>query len=201
MRGLEKSKSPILRVYIVFVQTLKKVKFNITIALFVLCLIVPSSIDAQSNRGKEAVAAQKALYFYSFATGCDWPDEFRSGNFVIGIYGDNELYSRLVEKLSSSKRGIQPFEIIEFKKASEIKECHILYVDETKKDVLPSKRKALRSSATLIITNEKGILDAGSMINFVYPSTLTMFEVSKTNASKSKLVIGKPISSLAVAVR
>ena len=77
----------------------------------------------------------------------------------------------------------------------------MLYVDEAKKNVLESKRKALKSSATLIITNQKGILNEGSMINFVYPTPLTEFEVSKSNASKSKLVIGKDISSMAVAVR
>mgnify|MGYP003692577039 FL=1 len=144
---------------------------------------------------------QKAVYFWNFAQGCDWPDEHRSGNFVIGIYGDNELYTALIKGYSSLKRGSQPFKIVEIKEAGEIDGCHMLYVDEAKKYVLESKRKVLKSSATLIITNQKGILNEGSMINFVYPTPLTEFEVSKSNASKSKLVIGKDISSMAVAVR
>ena len=152
---------------------------------------------AQSN-GKQAVAAQKALFFYSFATQIDWPAEFKTGNFVIGIYGDHELYKQLVSRLSSSKRGNQPFKIVEYKSSSEIKNCHILYIDESKSDVLSSKKKELRSNSTLVITDKKGLLDDGSMINFIYPNNRTMFELSKATAEKSKLVIGKQISSLAV---
>jgi len=152
---------------------------------------------AQSN-GKKAVAAQKALFFYSFATQIDWPAEFKTGNFVIGIYGDHELYTQLVSRLSSSKRGNQPFKIVEYKSSSEIKNCHILYIDESKSDILSSKKKQLRANSTLVITDKKGLLDDGSMINFVYPNNRTMFELSKANAEKSKLVIGKQISSLAV---
>ncbi|MBL4705998.1 MAG: YfiR family protein, partial [Flavobacteriales bacterium] len=100
--------------------------------------------------GKQAVAAQKALFFYSFATQIDWPSEFKSGNFVLGIYGDHELFSQLVSRLSSSKRGNQPFKIVEFKSSSEIKECHILYVDASKSQILAAKNKELRKSSTLI---------------------------------------------------
>jgi hypothetical protein len=157
-----------------------------------------STIGYSQGSAQKAVAAQKAVFFYSFATQIDWPSEFKSGNFVIGIYGDNELYKILVSRLSSSKRGVQPFKIIEYKTASEIKGCHILYVGASKSDVLPSVKKGLRSSSTLIITSKSGLLDDGSMINFVYPGNRTMFELNKINAEKSKLVIGKQISSFAV---
>jgi hypothetical protein len=151
--------------------------------------------------GKKAVAAQKALFFYSFATQIDWPQEFKSGNFTIGIYGDHELYSQLISRLSSSKRGNQPFKIVEFKSEAEIKNCHILYIDASKSEVLASIKKKLRASSTLIITDKSGLLDDGAMINFVYPSKQTMFELSKSNAQKSKLVIGKQIASLAIEVQ
>ena len=192
--------------YIAYLRTIldksfKNVKFKTAIILVMLSIIVPSTVVAQLSSAKKARAMQKAVYFWNFAQGCDWPDEHRSGNFVIGIYGDNELFTALIKGYSSLKRGSQPFKIVEINEVSQINGCHMLYVDETKKNVLESKRKALKSSATLIITNQKGILNEGSMINFVYPTPLTEFEVSKSNASKSKLVIGKDISSMAVAVR
>ena len=109
-----------------------------------LVLLTISSIGYSQSNGKQAVAAQKALFFYSFATQIDWPTEYKSGNFIIGIYGDHELYAQLVRRLSSSKRGNQPFKIVEFKTASEIKNCHILYVDESKSAVLTAKNKELR---------------------------------------------------------
>lgn len=170
----------------------------LVIAIFTVGLVFTGF--GQTN-GKKAVAAQKALFFYSFATQIDWPAEFKTGNFVIGIYGDHELFNQLVSRLSSSKRGNQPFKIVEYKSASEIKECHILYVDASKSDILSSMRKSLRTSATLIITDKSGLLGDGAMINFVYPNNRTMFELSKSNAEKSKLVIGKQISSLAVEVQ
>ena len=153
------------------------------------------------NNARKAVAAQKALFFYSFATQVDWPEKFKSGNFVIGVYGDKELYEQLVNKLSSSKRGNQPFKIVEYQSEEDIIGCHILYIDETKSAIVSSKRKSLKTNSTLVITNKKGVLVDGSIINFVYPNKMTMFELSKSNATKSKLVIGKQISSLAVSVK
>lgn len=170
------------------------------LVIAILFIGLVSSGLSQSN-GKKAVAAQKALFFYSFATQIDWPQEYKSGNFVIGIYGDHELYTQLVSRLSSSKRGNQPFKIVEYKSASEIKECHILYVDESKSAVLATMKKTLRATSTLVITDKSGLLGGGAMINFVYPNNRTMFELSKSNAEKSKLVIGKQISSLAVEVQ
>jgi len=165
-----------------------------------MSLLMPLMGFAQ-NSARKAVAAQKALFFYSFATQVDWPEKFKSGNFVIGVYGDKELYEQLVNKLSSSKRGNQPFKIVEYQNEDEIKGCHILYIDETKSEIVSSKRKTLKVNSTLVITNKKGVLVDGSIINFVYPNKMTMFELSKSNATKSKLVIGKQISSLAVAVK
>lgn len=161
-------------------------------------LLGMSTVGFGQGGAQKAVAAQKAVFFYSFATQIDWPTEFKSGNFVIGIYGDHELYTQLVSRLSSSKRGVQPFKIVEYKAAGDIKDCHILYVGASKSDVLASIKKGLRSSSTLIITDKSGLLEDGSMINFVYPGNRTMFELNKINAEKSKLVIGKQISSFAV---
>tara|TARA_B100001939_G_scaffold32126_1_gene25105 strand:+ start:1016 stop:1540 length:525 start_codon:yes stop_codon:yes gene_type:complete len=173
---------------------------RVLIIITVSLLFLSASGYGQGG-ARKAVAAQKAIYFYSFATQVDWPEKFKSGNFVIGVYGDKELFQQLVSKLSSSKRGSQPFKIVEFNSPDDIGECHILYVDETKSDVISSKRKILKTNSTLVITSKKGVLVDGSIINFVYPSNRTMFELSKSNATKSKLVIGKQISSLAVEVQ
>ena len=172
--------------------------FIIALSLSLFCLSLGPASTVQDSGTKIHL---KAMMIYQFATKIDWPKEYKTGSFVIGVYGDKELFQQLVSKLSSSKRGSQPFKIVEFNSPDDIGECHILYVDETKSDVISSKRKILKTNSTLVITSKKGVLVDGSIINFVYPSNRTMFELRKSNATKSKRVIGKQISSLAVDVQ
>lgn len=155
----------------------------------------------QLSDASKAVAVMKARYVYHFATQIDWPTELKKGNFTIGVYGEDNLYDALVKDLSSRKRSDQPFKIVKYKSAAEIKNCHIIVLGKTKSSDLSTISKAVKGKGTLIVTDKSGLIEGGSMINFVYPNSRTRFEVNKSNAEKNKLVIGKQITSMATVVK
>ena len=47
---------------------------------------------------KDTRAVLKALYIYNFATLTDWPSDYKSGDFVIGVLGESSVFDELQKK-------------------------------------------------------------------------------------------------------
>lgn len=141
----------------------------------------------------------KALYIYNFTNMVEWPKETKTGNFNIGVYGETNLISEL-NKYSSKSVGSQPIRVSEFKDYNDITACHILFVTREKSDKTAELVKKFKAKSTLIITEKEGAMKDGSIINFIIRNNKQSYELSKTNAGKHKLNIGKQLTDLAVKV-
>ncbi len=140
----------------------------------------------------------KALMVYQFATQIDWPKQFKTGSFVIGVYGNNDLYEELKKNHSSKTVGSQPIKILNFATTSDIKKCHILYVDPSKSGSIKDLVKKYKSQSMLVVSEKDGGLKDGAVINFVAKNDRTKYELSKTNANTAKLIINSKIIGYAV---
>jgi hypothetical protein len=141
----------------------------------------------------------KALYIYNFTNMVEWPKEQKTGNFNIGVFGETNLLSELV-KYNSKSVGSQPIKVTEYRDMHEIPACHILFVSREKSDKTAELVKKFKAKNTLIITEKEGSLHDGAIINFIIRNNKQSYELSKTNAIKHKLIIGKQLTELAVKV-
>ena len=151
---------------------------------------------------KDTRSSVKALYLYTFATLIDWPTDYRKGDFVIGVYGNQEgVYSELRKKYNGKAIGSQIIQIKRFSTSSEINKPHILFVTEDRSSQLSSLTSKLKTASTLLVTEKAGYLDKGSMINFVLDGNKQSYEIDNRNAKKHKLVIADKLTGLAVRVK
>lgn len=141
----------------------------------------------------------KALYIYNFTNMVEWPKELKTGNFNIGVYGETSLLGEL-NKYNSKSVGSQPIRVSEFRNADEITPCHILFITKEKSSQTAELVKKFKAKNTLIITEKEGAMKDGAIINFIIRNNKQSYELSKTNAGKHKLVIGKQLTDLAVKV-
>jgi len=141
----------------------------------------------------------KALYIYNFTNMVEWPKELKSGNFNIGVFGETNLITELT-KYNSKSVGSQPIKVSQFSDYGDITPCHILFVSREKSAQTADLVKKFKSKNTLIITEKEGGLRDGAIINFIIRNNKQSYELSKTNAGKHKLVIGKQLTDLAVKV-
>lgn len=146
---------------------------------------------------KDTNSRLKALYIYNFSKNVDWPESYKSGNFIIGVVGEHNVYNKLISLYSSKSIGSQPIEIKKFAKVSEVGKCHVLFLPEESSDMLPDIVKSLSKSSTLLVTETDGGLDKGSIINFVVVDNRLSFEIHAKTASKRKLIIGNQLIELA----
>lgn len=150
--------------------------------------------------GKDTFATIKAIFIFNFSTLCDWPKEDKTGNFVIGVYGETNLYSELVKKYSSKTIGSQPIEIVQYSSQSSIEKCHILFITSSNSSKVDDISDDMKGESILIVSENSGALDDGSVINFVIEDNKQKFEISKKNAGKRDIVIGSTLAQLATKV-
>jgi hypothetical protein len=151
----------------------------------------------QPGQDRDTRSRFQALYIYNFTSLIDWPKEFKSGNFKIGIFGETNLYNDLSKSYTNKLVGSQAIKVYQFSKTSEIEDCHILFIARDKSDNTAELAKKYRSKSTLIITEKEKMLKEGAIINFIVKNNKVAYEVSKGNASRHKLTLGSQLLNLA----
>ena len=137
-----------------------------------------------------------AVFVYKFAQYVDWPKSFKTGDFIIGVFGDEKLYTEMQTTYSNKMIGNQTIKIKKFDALDDIEQCHILFVAEKNSDKIVDLVKKYKSKSTLIVSEKEGKMKDGSIINFVWRDSKLKFEISKTNAEKHKLTVGQSLTSI-----
>lgn len=150
---------------------------------------------------KDTRSVTKALYIYTFATLIDWPEDYRKGNFVIGVLASQTgVYDELKTKYSGKSIGSQEIIVKRFAERTDIDKAHILFLSEEKSGEITSLTSQFKSKSTLLVTEKQGYLSKGAVINFILDGSKQTYEISKTNAKKYNLVIASKLTSLAYKV-
>ena len=126
----------------------------------------------------------QTLFIYNFSRLIEWPANYRSGPFVIGVLGASEVTVELESYTKGKKVGTQEINVIRYKTPQEITTCHILFVPFAKTKQVPEILGVLNGKSTLIITEKAGALEEGSAINFVILQDKMKFELKPENAIK-----------------
>ena len=126
----------------------------------------------------------QTLFIYNFSRLIEWPANYRSGPFIIGVLGASEVTVELESYTKGKKVGAQDINVIRYKTPQEITTCHILFVPFAKTKQVPEILGILNGKSTLIITEKAGALDEGSAINFVILQDKMKFELKPENAVK-----------------
>lgn len=131
-----------------------------------------------------SIPKAQTLFIYNFSRLIEWPANYRTGNFIIGILGSSEVANELEAYTKGKKVGTQNIEIIRYKAPAEIQNCHILFVSFARTKQLVELAPVLNGKSTLIITEKSGALNEGAAINFVVLQDKLKYEIKSENASK-----------------
>jgi hypothetical protein len=141
-----------------------------------------------------------ALYLYNFTKYIDWPEEHKKGDFVIGVVGNNQVYTELVQIAEGKPVGNQTIVVKNFRNVDEVTGCHILYLSEHQSRRVDLAIGKIGQSAPLIVTQSEGATMQGSAINFVIRNETMKFELKKSNATKFGLRLHSRLDNLAIVI-
>lgn len=143
----------------------------------------------------------KAVFIYNFTKYIEWPKTYQEGEFTIGIIGESPLYSELTKMTQTKKVANQSLQVKKFSSAKEVSKCHILYLSKDKSAEISPLLKKLKNNSTLIVTEQAGLVDKGSGINFIIKNNRQKFELNKGNVEKYKLKVSSSLEALAFTVK
>lgn len=153
--------------------------------------------DSPKMKNTDTKAILKASYIYNFAKMIDWPAADKSGNFIIGVYGNSSVYKELIKKYASKNIGNQQIEIKKLSDTPSIGKIHLLYISKDKESDLSALMSGIKESAVLVVTESSGALERGSIINFVIVNNSLKFELNIVGANEHNLNVGSRLKSLA----
>lgn len=176
---------------------MKKILF-----ILVSVLLLSSWMVKAPDQSEEANAKIKAIYIYNFTKYIEWPDNYKEGNFVIGVLGTNLALVNELNKMASSKTvGTQKFEIKNVAAASDCAKCHIVYILSDNSAQLSDVIGKVKGKSALIVTDKSGLATKGAGINFFVDDNKQKIELNRSNIEKYKLKVASTLVNMAVEVK
>lgn len=138
---------------------------------------------------------------YNFSRTINWPQECKTGDFIVAIIGDKDLAEELTVLTKNYKVGLQPFVVKYFRTVDEIQGFqHIIFVDEWQAAKINRVLTRITNQSTLVVTETEGYIDRGSMINFIPVNGLMQFEISKKQLAERNLIASSQLIRMGVSV-
>jgi hypothetical protein len=136
---------------------------------------------------------------YNFSRNINWPEENKSGDFVITIVGDKELFTEMTKLTQNMKVGLQPITIRYFSSVNEISGYQqIVFVADWQSNKINALVQKTSGSHTLIVSQTEGLIDKGSMINFIPVNGVMKFEMNREGLRKNNLMASSVLEKMAV---
>lgn len=141
-----------------------------------------------------------SMLIFNFIKYIDWPDAAKSGDFVIAVYGDDNVFEQLNTFYSSRPIKGQQAQIIKVNSLNELNSAHVVYVADKKSSDFESLNSKFNGKPTLIITDRSGLGKKGSCINFKEVGGKLKFEINQSSFDTNKLKISSQLVSMGIMI-
>lgn len=165
------------------------------IFLAVFTLVVSFATLAQERPIHEIHAAM----LYNFIKYVQWPDESNSGEFIVGVLGDENVFNTL--KLYDGKpKGAKKLVIKKLGTAEEASDCQVVYLGKSKNKDFDAIKNSVTGKSILTVTDGNGLGAKGSCINFKIVDGKLKFELNQNVVTGSNLKISSQLTSMAILI-
>ena len=141
-----------------------------------------------------------SMMVFNFTKYVQWPDHATTGEFIIGVVGNTDIYNTLNGWYGGKPRGSKTYIIKKFNSAADVTDCHVLYIDKSKSGEFDNVNDKLKGKGTLIITDKSGLGEKGSSINFRLVDNKLKFELNQKAIEASNLKVSGALSSMAILI-
>ncbi len=165
-----------------------------SLLLSVIFLLLVVAVNAQSEK-------LQTVFIYNFTKHIEWPPDYSSGDFIIGVLGNSPIIEEIEKLAESRKIGNQKIIIKKYRTTDDIRRCNIIFIPKNKSGEIGNVLLKTKNNSTLIITEKEGMAVAGAAINFVIKDNKQKFELKKSNATKYGLKVSSDLERLAIIVK
>ena len=167
-----------------------------TLFLLTLLAIMVGSVSAQERPTHEIHAAM----LYNFIKYVQWPNEGESGEFVVGVLGEDNVFNTLKQWYDGKPKGSKKYVIKKLSSAAEAAVCHVVYVGKSKNRDFDDVKASIAGKSVLTITDGSGMGQKGSCINFKVVDGKLKFELNQGVITGASLKVSSQLSSMAILI-
>lgn len=139
----------------------------------------------------------QAAFMYNFTKYMEWPANYRSGDFVIGVINSQEMISALNTMVSGKLVGTQKITVKSFNSVNGISDCHLIYIPAKMSNELGALKGKLAGKSTLIVADGSGLAQKGTDISFLLVGDKLNFEMNKSSISSKNITVNSRLEQLA----
>ena len=167
--------------------------------IFLLLLLASASQSALAQEAHDY--AVHANIIYHFTKYIDWPENKKSGDFIIGVVGDSPVYDELKKNVDDKKVGDQKIRIHKFSVSATSFNCQILFISDDKSRSIKKIVAATAGTSILLVSETEGLAQKGACINFTIVADHLKLEINKNNIEQRKLNIASELLQLGKIVK
>jgi hypothetical protein len=138
----------------------------------------------------------KAVFLFNFAQFVEWPtnafDETQSP-LVIGVLGDDPFGSFLDETVRGETVNSRPLVIRRYRRADEIKSCHILFISRSEAGRLEEVFSSLKGRHVLTVGDYDGFNQRGGMVRFYTEKNKIRLKIGLETTRTARLTISSKL--------
>jgi hypothetical protein len=141
----------------------------------------------------------KAAFIFNFAKFVEWPAAAfpkASSPIIVGVLGENPFHDALDRTIKSKTIDEHPVIIRQFRAATDVTNCHILFISSSEKARLPQIVKQLNGRSVLTVGEMPGFTETGGMINFVLEGSKIRLQINNDAAINAGLKISAKLLSV-----
>lgn len=163
-----------------------------------ICSFLFAGMISSANAQERPVHEIHAMMVYNFIKYIQWPDQNDGGEFVIGVYGDNNVFKTLHEWYDGKPKGAKKFLIKNLNSSSEAASCHVVYLAKSKNKEFENVKTEVQGKPVLCVTDGNGLGQKGSAINFKVVDGKLKFELNQSTLAENNLKASSQLSSMAI---
>jgi hypothetical protein len=141
-----------------------------------------------------------AAMLYNFIKYVQWPNEGEPGDFVVGVIGDENVFTTLKTWYDGKAKGSKKYVIRKLSSAAEAEGCQVVYVGRSKNKDFDIIKSSVTGKSVLTITDGNGMGQKGSCINFKVIDGKLKFELNQATVTGSNLKVSTQLSSMAILI-
>lgn len=163
-------------------------------------LLVGFVISTSSVFAQRPTHEIHAAMLYNFIKYVQWPDEAAAGDFVVGVIGEDDVYTTLKQWYDGKPKGSKKYVIKKLSSPAEASTCQVVYIGKSKSRDFETVKNSVSGKSVLTITDGNGLGEKGSCINFKIVDGKLKFELNQGVVSGSNLKVSGQLSSMAILI-
>jgi hypothetical protein len=166
--------------------------------VFILIALMAFGFTLKS--GERPMHEIHSMLMFNFIKYVEWPADAKSGNFVIAIVGDENVFSTIENFYAKRTIKGQNVKVISAEDVNTINNAYVLYLSDSRSRDFDAVKEKFSGKSTLIITDRRGLGEKGSCINFQEINGKLKFQINQESIKSNNLKISSQLSSLGILI-